>query len=117
MKSYFTKEEMECPCCKELVFNQKLFDKMQALRTIYDKPIYINSWYRCKTHNLQIGSKSKNHIEGKAVDIACHEGLDRHRLLDAIFKVGFPRIGIHEWFIHVDIMPYADTIWIYKEEK
>lgn len=71
----FTLKEFECKCGCEMpedVLNnvQKLAYHLQRLRDKFNKPIKINSAYRCESHNKSIGgSKKSQHKLGFAADI------------------------------------------------
>ena len=44
--------------------------RMDEIRESYGKPIYVNSWYRCKELNEAVGgAKNSYHMSGLAVDI------------------------------------------------
>lgn len=44
--------------------------RMDEIRESYCKPIYVNSWYRCKELNEKVGgTKNSYHMSGLAVDI------------------------------------------------
>ena len=44
--------------------------RMDEIREYYGKPIYVNSWYRCKELNAVVGGEEKSkHLDGLAVDI------------------------------------------------
>lgn len=44
--------------------------RMDEIREGYGKPIYINSWYRCKELNEAVdGAENSKHITGLAADI------------------------------------------------
>lgn len=44
--------------------------RMDEIREQYCKPIYINSWYRCKALNTEVGgAENSKHLTGLAVDI------------------------------------------------
>ena len=46
--------------------------RMEEVRKILGKPIYVNSWYRNQAVNLAVGgSKKSAHMEGRAVDFIC----------------------------------------------
>ena len=45
---------------------------MEKVRALLDKPISVDSWYRCPALNSAIGSKpTSQHIKGEAVDFIC----------------------------------------------
>jgi hypothetical protein len=47
-------------------------DLMQEIRDLLDKPIKINSAYRCKKLNDLVGSTDRSqHLKGQAVDFVC----------------------------------------------
>ena len=66
---------------KENIFNlptdEKVIDnlnystsRMDEIREGYGKPININSWYRCKELNAEVGgAENSKHLTGLAVDI------------------------------------------------
>jgi zinc D-Ala-D-Ala carboxypeptidase len=58
---------------EEQLANMKLVAEkcFQPLREWYKKPIRINSFFRCKELNTAVkGSKTSDHMEGKAIDIS-----------------------------------------------
>jgi uncharacterized protein YcbK (DUF882 family) len=73
----------------------------------------ITSGYRCPKHNKEVGSTSTNHTSGKAADIKCFDGYSRLKIIAALIKVGFRRIGIGKDFIHCDINHSVESIWLY----
>ncbi|MBK1999946.1 DUF882 domain-containing protein [Campylobacter sp. 2018MI35] len=71
---YFKESEFKCKCGKcELpkgVPSDELVDVLCEIREHYDAPIIINSGYRCKEHNAEVGgAKSSQHTIGSAADI------------------------------------------------
>ena len=50
---------------------EKLIDRvLDPIRSLYGKPIYVNSGFRCMTLNKVVGgAKNSQHVEGKAADI------------------------------------------------
>lgn len=50
--------------------------RMDEIREGYGKPININSWYRCKELNAEVGgTENSKHLTGLAVDIRWDEYL------------------------------------------
>ena len=80
--------------------------KLVNLRRELDFPFPINSAYRCKQHNANIGGHKKSyHLLGRAVDIRADH--DRAwQIIAAAKKHGFRGIGIDQKgegrFIHLD---------------
>ena len=60
--------------------------------------------YRCEKHNEAVGSTSKNHTSGRAVDISARTSYVRMKIVVALIKAGFRRIGVYPTFIHADNM-------------
>ena len=75
MTKNFSKKEFECKCgCEmpdEVLHNVvKLATQLQRLRDHVNKPIKINSSFRCEAHNRKVGgSLNSQHKLGKAADI------------------------------------------------
>lgn len=110
----FTKSEFDCKCgCDmptDVLYNvQKLANQLQYLRNLADKPIKINSAYRCVKHNKSIGgSVNSQHIQGKASDIVI-KGInpdDTADLLEKLISEGDMLqggLGKYNTFTHYDI--------------
>ena len=110
----FTKSEFDCKCgCDmptDVFFNiQKLANQLQYLRDLVDKPIKINSGYRCVKYNKKIGgSVNSQHIQGKASDIVI-KGInpdDTADLLEKLISEGDMLqggLGRYNTFTHYDI--------------
>ena len=51
---------------------EKLKHILNAVRSSLGCPIYINSWLRTPTHNIEVGGVSNSHhLTGAACDIRC----------------------------------------------
>ena len=90
--------------------------KLDEAREYTNIPFIINSAYRSPEHNAKVGGKpGSSHIKGLAVDISAKDSRTRFLILDALFAVGFTRIGIADSFIHVDsdIDKSQNVIWTY----
>ena len=90
--------------------------KLDEAREYANIPFIINSAYRSPEHNAKVGGKpGSSHIKGLAVDISAKDSRTRFLVLDALFAVGFTRIGIADSFIHVDsdIDKSQNVIWTY----
>ena len=113
---YFKLEEFSCKCCGKVIMNDNFLTKLDLAREYADVPFKIMSGYRCPKHNAAVGSTSKNHVNGKAVDITCAVGPQRIAILTGLIKAGFKRIGIAESFIHADTMDSEGSpvsCWLY----
>ena len=113
----FNKSEFDCKCgCempKKVLDNIKILaEQLQAIRTISEQPIQINSAYRCVKHNANLkpkpGAKNSQHILGKAADIVIkgytaeetYELLDELMHYNTILQGG---LGKYNSFTHYDI--------------
>ena len=100
---YFNLNEFQCPCCKRVMIHPDLLNNLIILRKIINEPIYINSGYRCKNYNDQVGGVSKSyHTFGMAADIHARTVLIPHLAIHAQ-QAGFKGIGVYKTFIHVDV--------------
>ena len=116
MLKYFEISEFECKCgCGESKMDIDFLLKLDKARMIADTPFKINSGYRCRKHNLEVGSTSENHTSGHGSDIDAQSGPKRGKILKGLYRAGFTRIGIHpeKKFIHVDDMNKTESCWIY----
>ena len=113
----FSKAEFNCKCgCempKEVLDNVKILaNQLQAIRTISEQPIQINSAYRCVKHNANLkpkpGAKNSQHILGKAADIVI-SGFKASKTFDLISELIDKGdmlqggLGSYNTFTHYDI--------------
>lgn len=70
-------------------------------------PFVINSGIRCPEYNARVSSTGADgpHTTGRAADIRVRNSRERRAILEALFEMGFHRIGIAGSFIHVDDSP------------
>ena len=110
----FNKSEFDCSCnCempKKVLDNIKILaEQLQAIRTISEQPIQINSAYRCAKHNKAIGGvKNSQHVLGKAADIVIkeHTAEETYKLLDELMHyktILQGGLGKYNSFTHYDI--------------
>ena len=101
--------------------DKEFLEKLDKSREIAEIAYRINSGYRTLEHHeeiyRQLGKPPTNsaHLRGLAADIATPTNQSRFKILNALFKVGFNRIGIGKNFIHVDddkSLPHGTT-WLY----
>ena len=80
---------------------------------VINKPIYINSGFRCKEENERVGGvQGSYHLKGMAVDIHVKDYLLFDLLLYAQ-ELGFNGIGFYEKenFMHLDVRTDEKRIW------
>ena len=110
---YFYLSEFECPCCRRVMLSPDLLARLNHLRGVINRPIYINSGYRCKEENHRAGgAPGSYHLLGMAVDIHVKNFL-LSDLLTIAKELGFNGIGFYEKknFLHLDIRPGPKHFW------
>lgn len=100
---YFSEEEFIMG--RVNVFNKmntKLLTLLDQLREDVGFALKINSSYRSKKHNEQIGgAKFSKHLTGQAVDISCKSSHDRAIIVGCALRLGLT-VGIAKTFVHID---------------
>jgi len=110
---YFSLYEFECPCCKRVMLSPDLLARLNHLRRVINRPIYINSGYRCPEENHKVGGvPGSYHLLGMAVDIHVKDFL-LYDLLIYAREIGFKGIGYYEKsnFLHLDIRSGEKRVW------
>ena len=110
---YFSLYEFACPCCKRVMLSPDLLTRLNHLRMVINKPIYINSGFRCKEENEMVGGvQGSYHLKGMAVDIHVKDYLLFDLLLYAQ-ELDFNGIGFYEKenFLHLDVRTDEKRIW------
>jgi len=110
---FFSLYEFECPCCKRVMLSPDLLTRLNHLRNIINRPIYINSGYRCKEENQRVGGvPGSYHLLGMAVDIHVQD-IGLSDLLIYAQEIEFNGIGFYENknFLHLDIRPEPKHFW------
>lgn len=85
--------------------SDKFKQKVDEARELAGVPFVITSGARCLEYNRSIGSKdTSSHVKGLAADIKYKDDLHLTRIVHALSRVGFTRIGVNKdkKFIHVD---------------
>jgi hypothetical protein len=93
-----------------------LANQLQVARDILGEPMVFTSGYRCLRVNKAVnGVLTSAHLSGMAVDIKFTSQDHAKKIIDAVIKAGFKRIGLGWSFIHVDIdltKPHP-ACWLY----
>ena len=113
LTEYFSLYEFECPCCRRVMLSPDLLIRVDHLRRVINRPIYINSGYRCKEENHKVeGAPGSYHLLGMAADIHVKDYL-LSDLLTIAQEIGFNGIGFYEKknFLHLDIRPGSKHFW------
>ena len=102
---FFTKQELECPCCKAYFFDENTLFLLNEARERAGVPFIVSSACRCKEHNKEVGGTPNSaHLRGKAADILFKDSNECFLIVDALLQAGFRRLGINfrKKFIHAD---------------
>ena len=109
---YFVLEEFACKHCGALPANgmsAELLTKVDLLRQMYGRPIYVNSGYRCQYWNMVNGGvPNSQHRLGTAADLVVDGDYEEFYQLvvnsNLFSGVGYYPPGRGE-FVHVDCRP------------
>jgi len=90
---------------KEIVgLKPELVEMLDKARGLAGIPFIINSGYRSKTHNKEVGGvENSSHTTGLAVDLSAPTDSKKFAILKALLDVGFNRIGVYATHIHADM--------------
>lgn len=106
----FISSEFMCKgsgCCNVGMIDEKLVEILQKIRDHFDKPVIINSGYRCQIHNKSVGgSTGSYHTYGQAADIVV-EDVTPAEVARYAESIGVNGIGLYETavdghFVHID---------------
>jgi len=107
----FTRDEFACGCgCGFDEIDPLLVSALQRLRDEVQRPVVVNSGCRCRSHNAAVkGSKSSQHLRGKAADIKI-DGMTSREIFDVLRRLyldGEIYVGyvyaINGRSVHVDV--------------
>lgn len=123
LSRHFSSEEFECPCCGYALVDENLVRVCEAVRDIIQRPIHVNSGYRCPAHNAaKKGSKFSRHIMGVAADLdwataehdlaslSVRQYIQRLSWNEALYGIGWGKGFIH---VDTDIGRKHLTEWTY----
>lgn len=115
---YFSEKEFKLcfPSCSLQNMNQNTMNKLDAAREIAGIPLVINSAYRSSEWDRAKGrSGTGAHTLGRGIDIRCNTDSNRFKVISALIKAGFTRIGIAKTYIHADDSQNhsQEVIWLY----
>lgn len=118
---HFQPEEFFCECgeCGKGFedMDMEFLRKLDEARDFARMAFILNSSIRCELHNEAVGGRTGSaHVEGLAVDIRANSSRARYKILEALLRAGFHRIGVGETFIHVDSDETKDpeVVWLYE---
>jgi len=91
-------------------------DRLMIARSIAGIPFVITSGCRNPDQNERVGGvEGSEHLDGKGSDISVPNSVSRFKIVLALLKAGFTRIGIGKDFIHAGSgsYPVSEVIWVY----
>jgi len=111
LSAHFSKAELACRCCGELVIDQGLIDALEQLRSLAGREILIHDGYRCHAHNQEVGGVTDSeHTRGMAADVGI-PGLSLQHMYELALQIptfAVGGIGVYDGgFLHLDVRPYA----------
>lgn len=106
LSTNFESTEFDCKCdesnCTITLIDQKLVWYLQKIRDHFNSPVYINSAYRCPTHNADVGGVTNSkHTQGLAADIRIND-VEPLTIAQYAEDLGILGIGWYSTFVHVD---------------
>lgn len=103
---FFKPQELACRCCGEVHVDPEALMRLDRLRMLLDKPVFVTSGYRCPAHNAAVGgAKNSLHLKGKAFDLPYGGAFGLQELLTRAQHAGFTGFGFYTRFLHVDTGP------------
>ena len=111
--THFSKKELECRCgCGTCFVSKAALDKLELLRVLLRRPVYINSACRCPVYNAKVGGaplsqhRSTQRRPSTAFDISLRN-VRKDELIQAAIQAGFKGIGEnYKTFVHIDDRNY-----------
>lgn len=101
----FKSTEFDCKgkgCCSKTPLDIELIGYAQVIRNYFNKPVTINSGYRCPKHNKNVGGvKNSRHTQGMACDIVV-KGIKPIKVAQFAETIGIRGIGLYDSFVHID---------------
>lgn len=110
LSKHFSRSELACRCCcNRCEIKPELLNLLEKIRSLLESPIFINSGYRCPTHNKKVGGVPNSwHTQGIAADIRqtkYSNGIFHSKILQAYEEGNLPELGglgLYNGRIHVD---------------
>ncbi len=115
----FKSTEMDCKgkgCCSKTVIDNQLIVYLQRIRNHFNKPVIINSGYRCGKHNKAVGGATlSKHKFGMAADIVVRD-VRPQEVAKYCESIGIKGIGLYSTFVHIDTRRKKSFWYSHKQE-
>lgn len=104
LSPHFSAREFRCKHCGVAKVDRVLIQRLERLRAIVGRPLYVVSGYRCPVHNRNVrGASRSQHLYGRAADLRAG-----YATVEEAQRAGFTGIGFSNgWAVHVDVRPGA----------
>lgn len=119
LSNNFYSKEFDCKCgkCNKTIIDAELVNYLQLIRNYFNKPVIINSGYRCAAHNKAVGGATlSKHRFGMAADIVI-KGVQPKAIAAHAETLGIKGIGLYPSFVHVDTRRSKSYWYGDKQEK
>ncbi len=104
LTEHFSLVEFQCPCCHTVLLAPRLVLMLEALRQSWGRPLVVNSGFRCRSHNKEVGGVAGSlHLLGRAVDVRV-AAAEQERFQRLAASVGFSRALCYgkRGFVHLE---------------
>lgn len=101
-KNFYLKD-FQCKCCKRVMIDPLLLEKMEILYQLSSGKFVINSGYRCESHNKRVGGVlNSKHTKGCACDITSE---NINEIFEIAKNLGFAFIKLDKKkdYIHMEV--------------
>lgn len=105
LTEHFNLTEFQCPCCHTVKLHPELLRRAVRLRDAWERPVVINSAYRCEKHNIRVGGVTDSrHKLGRALDVRVPAWSQSEFRRLALF-CGFAKVILYRerGFAHIEI--------------
>jgi uncharacterized protein YcbK (DUF882 family) len=101
---HFSEYEFKCKCCGQVKINYNLIYLLEAIREHFQRPIKVDSGYRCEKYNKKVGGEiNSQHLLGNAADIIV-KNIKPDIVYDYVNSINIKGgLGKYSNFTHVDV--------------
>ena len=124
MFNFYNRKQLTCKCgCGTDNVSGELIVKLNQLCCKLNRMVEVSSACRCEKLNDEVGGVvdsehiSNTDIACTAVDVVVDGSRSRFEIINTALNVGFNRIGVGQFFIHLGLgneNKTSDVIWLYK---